>query len=201
MTPAWLAAELDIPYTQRTFSDIGDSPFRREINTLAAYRLVSGYEDGSFHPEQTITRAEFCAMLSAALDLPAPQKAPAFSDVKAYDWYADAVAAMAAQGCIAGFGDGSFRPDDTITYEQMVTILSSVAAWCSMEGYELAQEGVPIGEWLDYYHFSEWAQTPARALNKLGALVGGLAPTDPADRQTAAGMLCTLMENIHLLWD
>ena len=39
------------------FSDVSDSPFADAINTLAVYGLVSGYEDGTFHPEETITRA------------------------------------------------------------------------------------------------------------------------------------------------
>lgn len=201
IAPTDLAKELGLPHTARSFTDIGDAQFEREINTLAAYQLLGGYGDGTFRPENTVTRAEFCAMVATALDLPAKDKPMTFSDTNPDAWYVPAVSAMAARGYIAGFDDGTFRPNDTITYEQMVTILASVAAWCNMDGYDLAQQEVPAAEWPNYYQFSEWAQPSARVLDHLDALVGGQAPTDNGTRQVAAGMLCTLMENIHLLWD
>ena len=108
---------------------------------------------------------------------------------------------MASLGFISGYGDGTFRPDGTITYEEMVTILAAVAAWCNMEGAALNSQSVPAGEWADYNTYSSWAQTPARTLNTLGALVGDLAPADLCTRQAAAGTLCTLMEKIGLIWD
>ena len=88
-----------------------------------------------------------------------------------------------------------------ITYQEIVTILSSVAAWASMDGYELSQQDLSAEEWLEYYDFADWAQAPARNLDELGALVGDLAPTDNATRGVSAGMLCSPMEDIHLIWD
>lgn len=199
--PADLAETLDLDYTGRTFPDIADSPFREEIETLAAYQLLGGCEDGGFHPTDTVTRAEFCTMIATALNLSASGDAPTFTDVSADAWYADSISAMAAKGFVAGCGDGTFQPQATITYQEMVTILSSVAAWCSMEGYSLSQTELSAPEWAEYYEYADWAQVPARNLNELGALVGDLAPTDLGTREVAAGMLCSLMEGIHLLWD
>lgn len=198
MTPAALAEELGLDFESRMFSDVSDSPFADAINTLAVYGLVSGYEDGTFHPEETITRAEFASMVASALDLRVPEQ-NYFSDVAADAWYADGVNAMAAKGFFAGDGS-AFRPDDTITYEEMVTVLSSVAAWASLDGYELAQKNLSAGEWGSYYQFSEWAQTSARNLDALGALVGDQQPGDAGTRETAAGLLCALMEATHLIW-
>ena len=199
--PADLAAELGLDYTGRTFPDIEDSPFREEIETLAAYQLLGGYEDGGFHPQNTVTRAEFCTMIATALNLSPSGSAPTFTDVPSDAWYADSVSAMAGRGFVAGCGDGTFQPNATITYQEMVTILSSVAAWCSMEGYALSQTELSAPEWAEYYEYAAWAQAPARNLNELGALVGDLAPTDLGTREVAAGMLCSLMEGIHLIWD
>lgn len=199
--PSALAADLGLSYTARSFSDIAGSPFEREIRTLAAYQLLSGYSDGTFRPENTITRAEFCAMIASAFNLPSNEKALTFSDTSADAWYADAVSAMASYGFISGYSDGTFRPNSTITYEEMVTILAAVAAWSNMDGYDLAQAEIPAGEWLNYSAFSAWAQSPAYTLDSLGALVGDQVPTDSGTRETAAGLLCTLMESIHLLWD
>ena len=82
----------------------------------------------------------------------------------------------------------------------MVTVLSSVAAWASLNGYELAQENLSAGDWGNYYQFSDWAQTSARNLDELGALVGDQQPGNAGTRETAAGLLCALMEATHLIW-
>ena len=83
----------------------------------------------------------------------------------------------------------------------MVTVLSSVAAWASLDGYELAQENLPAGDWGNYYQFSDWARTSARNLDELGALAGDQQPGDAGTRETAAGLLCALMEATHLIWN
>jgi hypothetical protein len=201
IAPADLAEQLELPFAARTFSDVAESPFAREINTLATYELLSGYEDGTFRPENAITRAEFCAMVATALDLPANENALTFSDTPADAWFADAVSAMSTRGFIAGYEDGTFRPDSTITYQEMVTILSAVAAWSNMNSYDACQEKLTAADKDTYSQFADWAQSAARNLDQLDALVGNQTPDEAGTRQVAAGLLCTLMENINLLWD
>ena len=137
------------------------------------------------------------ALLAVVLTVPCALAAN-YNDT-ADHWAAKEIATWSDRGIIEGSG-GSFRPNDTITYEQMVTCLSSVAAWASMDGYELAQKNLSIGEWENYYMYSEWAQTSARNLDALGALVGDQQPQDPGTRETAAALLCALMEATHLIW-
>ena len=108
---------------------------------------------------------------------------------------------MADMGFISGYGDVTFRPDSTITYQEMVTILSAVAAWANMNIYDLSQQEVSAADWATYYEYAPWAQAPARNLASLDALVGDLAPADLGTRQVAAGMLYQIMEGIGLLWD
>ena len=201
VTPTQLALELGLDgYSPRgDFSDISSSAFQREIRTLATYGLLGGFEDGTFRPQSTVTRAQFCAMVATALDLPAGQRT--FSDVAGDAWYAGAVSAMADMGFLSGYGDGTFRPDATITQEQMAVILSAVAQWASMEGYELAQTGLTAQDLLTYYDYADWAQTAARNLGTMEALAGDLAPGDSVTREVAAASLCRLMEHIGLLWD
>lgn len=197
VTPAKLAESLGLDFHARTFADAADSPFATEIDTLSTFGLLEGYEDGTFRPTNAITRAEFCAMLANVLDLPEGQNL-SFSDVADDAWYNKAVSAMAARGFVSGMGDGTFRPDDTITYEQMVTILSSVAVWASMSAEELnGQTDISLA---DYQDFSPWAQRPAWIMDQLGALVGDLQPQDLATRETAAGMLYAMMDSLHMLW-
>jgi len=200
VSPARLAQEEKLDFHPRTFSDTADCQFAREIDTLAVYGLLGGYEDGSFHPQETVTRAQFAAMAASALDLPAGKSAK-FRDVSPDAWYAGAVSAMADMGFLSGNGDGTFSPDSTITYQEMVTALSKVAAWTSMDGYDLDQEDLKVEELLDFYGYDDWARVPARNLAVLDALIINIGPTEPVTREAAAATLCRLMESIHLIWD
>lgn len=200
LSPEEAAQELGLSFTSRTFSDTEDSEFAREIDTLAIYRILEGFDDNTFRPAQTITRAQFCAMAAAALNLP-DGKAGRFSDVPADSRYAGAITAMADMGFISGRGGNRFCPDQAITYQEMVSVLSRMAAWVSMDGYDLdRQELLPEAQ-ERYAGFSSWAQASARNLDELHVLAGDLAPSDPCSREVAAAMLCRLMERTHLIWD
>ena len=107
---------------------------------------------------------------------------------------------MANMGFVSGSG-GTFRPGQAITYQEMTSILSRVAAWVSMDGYDLDGLLLTPEEVEKYSDFAPWAQAPARNLDELNALAGDLAPTDPGTREIAAAMLCRLMERTHLIWN
>ena len=195
-----LAKTLGLDFIPRTLSDTDGTPYQREIDTLTTYRILSGYEDGGFHPADPVTRAQFCTMVASALDLP-DGKNSKFSDVRDGAWYAGAVTGMADMGFVSGYGDGRFGPGDIISYQEMVAILSRVAVWASMDGYYLNQEELTQEEQVKFGDYVQWAQIPARNLDALEALVEGPAPTDAGTREVAAAMLCRLMESIHLIWD
>ena len=200
LTPAQLAQQRGLTFTSRTFSDTVDCQYAREIDTLAAYHILNGYEDGRFHPDDTLTRAQFVTLVASALDLPAG-KVGQFSDVQEDQWFAAPVSAMTDMGFLSGRGDGTFGPNDTITYQEMVTVLSNVAAWTSMDGYDLNNSDLLPEELVEYYDWAEWARVPARNLDALEALTGELAPTDLVTREIAAATLCRLMESTHLIWN
>lgn len=197
-TPEELAIQLGLDYQPRfAFSDL---PEDEAVETLSVYGLVSGYEDGTFRPNNTITRAEFCALIRTALDLPANEQALTFSDTDPSAWYASPVSAMAARGFIAGYEDGTFRPNDTISYQEMVVILSSVAAWVSMEGDELNRQEQTMEDWIAYHDLPAWTQNPARNLTELGVTLDLSDPAAPATRLQAARLLYQLMDVTNLLW-
>jgi len=200
MAPADVAKTLGLNFTPRTFPDTADSPYAREIDTLAVYEIVSGYKDGKFHPGSFITRAQFCAMVASALDLP-DGRPGRFSDVKEGSWYAGAVDAMADMGFVTGYGNGAFGPNDVISFQEMTAILSRAAVWASMDGFELDGYDMTDQDRETYAGYAGWAQSSARTLDQLGALPEDIAPGTPGTRELAAGMLCRMMENIHLIWN
>ena len=202
VTPEKLASSLGLPFTARTFADLSDSPYAEEINTLASLQLLSGFGDGTFQPHTQITRGQFCAMISAALNLsPAPGLAEQrFCDMTDNLWMAGAVGAMADRGFIRGFEDGSFRPDAAITYQEVVTILNHVAAWATMNGYDYNKMPLAGQAVTTYGHYAPWAQLSARNLDLFGALLSDADPVHAVTREEAAASLCRLMEGCGLLW-
>ncbi|MBP3361053.1 MAG: S-layer homology domain-containing protein [Clostridia bacterium] len=92
------------------------------IYSLTQKGLLGGYEDGSFRPEQNLTRAEFCKLIVSAFNLKAEGKS-GFSDVSEDDWYSEYVAAVSMAGYINGVGNGCFMPDDNITRQDIAVIM------------------------------------------------------------------------------
>ena len=92
-----------------------------------AYVFDNGLMDGTagtaFSPLMTTNRAMVVTILWRLAGSPEPDAAPAFSDVAADSWYTDAVAWASENGIVKGYSDTVFAPDDTVTREQLATIL------------------------------------------------------------------------------
>lgn len=201
VTPAQAAQSLGLAYDCRwDYSDLSQSAYRDDVATLSAYGLLSGFPDGTFRPQQTITRAEFAVLLAAALNLRVSDPA-GFADVPAGAWYAQSVDAMAAKGFLAGRSSTVFAPQDNLSYEEMTTILSAISSWACMEGYAVADEPVPSGKQALYSGLSTWAQAPAWRLSTLGVELDLSAPQAPATRDQAAHLICQFLQASGLLWN
>ena len=85
--------------------------------------IVSGYEDGTFRPENTITREEFATMI-CRLKKYDTSVTGSFSDVPADHWAASYIAAMKANGIIGGYEDGSFGLGKNITRAEAIAIIN-----------------------------------------------------------------------------
>lgn len=108
------------------FSDVNSGEwYAQAINYLASIGILKGYEDGLFHPEQTITRAEFAAIASRFDKLEASDKST-FSDVDPNHWAADYINSAYLKGWIGGYPDGSFRTESSITRAEVVKIVNSM---------------------------------------------------------------------------
>ena len=88
---------------------------------------LSGYPDGSFGADRSITRAEVAQMFYALLKDKQVSAAKTFSDVSVDAWYADAVSTMAALGMMGGYPDGTFHPDAPITRAEFATVALAFA--------------------------------------------------------------------------
>jgi alpha-tubulin suppressor-like RCC1 family protein len=96
----------------------GETPSEKPLPEKTEQAFMSGYENGTFMPEKTVTRAEFVKMLVTGLggyDVNKDYGAPSFSDVAADKWYASYIAFAEQQGLASGYEDGTFHPEAPIT--------------------------------------------------------------------------------------
>lgn len=115
--------EIDIGNSQTDLKDIDKSWAKNIIASLAEKNIMKGYEDGSFRPDQMITRAEFAEIIKN-IDLKNQAKSP-FIDISGH-WAEEAINQAYANNRINGYEDGTFRPDNKITRAEAVKILNSV---------------------------------------------------------------------------
>lgn len=106
--------------------------------------IVSGYQDGSFRPDRTISRAEFTVMLVKALKLESGGEV--FADTASH-WAKDSIATAAAHGIINGYDENSFGPDDPVTREQAALIITRAARAESSDGAVSFTDSAQISPW------------------------------------------------------
>ncbi len=111
-----------------SYSDVAeDASYNEAVQVMSALGLLKGYEDGTFGPDKTITRAEFSAVIVRALGMEDAAAGAAvntiFPDVPASHWASGYVQIANQQGIVLGYEDGTFGPDDEVLYEQAVTMI------------------------------------------------------------------------------
>jgi len=199
---AKIAADASLALNSRAFTDTEDSFAHNAISLLAVHDLVSGYNDGTFRPEETITRAEFCALLCNAFNLNARfTSAVPFSDVAPGQWFYGAVSTMYEKGLISGYEDGTFHPNATITGQELVSILSNALRWLHKDGrsfHDMTYSQTQLSQYSDY---AVWARKAALILDRYGALDLQQSAQTAATRASAAQLLCSYMSALDLLWE
>jgi len=104
------------------FSDIASHWAKEDIIMVAGMGAITGYTDGSFKPDNKITRAEFVKILSGMLSLP-DGSGEKFSDVPSDKWFFPYVYAASSYGIINGISEDRFGPDEMITREDASVII------------------------------------------------------------------------------
>lgn len=112
------------PAWDNPFTDVGkESWYYPAVKFANQNELMNGVGDGLFCPGNLLTRAQLAQILYNKEGRPTVTGNSTFTDVKAGQWYTDAVTWAQTSGVVAGYDDGRFGPDDNITREQLVTML------------------------------------------------------------------------------
>ena len=118
-----LLNDQNVPATV-SFSDVPDGAWYADaVETLASLGMFTGYPDGTFHPNSTITRAEFAAAALSFADM-APSARCSFPDVSAQDWFYPYVASAASTAGSAATPTAPSRPSGSITRAEVAVIVN-----------------------------------------------------------------------------
>lgn len=186
----------------KSFPDIVSHSDRTAIEALAGRGIITGMPDGMFAPDNTMTRAEFAAVVVRALGLPA-KPGGNFADVPADAWYSEVVGTAFAYGIVTGVSDTAFSPDGTITREQAAVMVSRAAKLCGMDtDMELAAARNVLAGFMDYVTVSDWAFVPLAFCYDEQLLPGDsmeILPKQPITRAEIAHMLYRMLSEAALL--
>ncbi|WP_139996092.1 S-layer homology domain-containing protein [Paenibacillus paridis] len=159
---------VSLSHPNLSFSDIAGHWAEADIKRAILLGFVNGYADGTFRPNQPVTRAEFTAMLSRAIPLPLPsdgEVALNFTDLDLIpEWAKPYIAEAAAAGIITGYDDHTFRSKLLINRAEMSVMIARAAA------FDLTLNLTP--DYRDESQIPQWAKT-AVALSSEKALLNG----------------------------
>ena len=111
-------------FAKSTFPDVAGTKYEDAVTSLNKNGVINGFPDGTFRPQSYVTRAELCKLLVEALDLKQyGNPISSFLDVNYSDWYYEYVKAAVDNGIIIGYNDGTFRPNNNVSYSEMITML------------------------------------------------------------------------------
>lgn len=112
---------------QASFTDVdSDAWFNKYIGYLEDKDVLSGYEDGTFRPMDTITRGEISAVIARAQRYDLISYNGIFTDVTENDWAKDYIETLADKNIVSGYEDGTFGPYSPLTRAEAVAIINRV---------------------------------------------------------------------------
>lgn len=162
-----------------------------QIETIRLLGIVSGKSDKAFAPADSVTRAEFLAMLVRLFGFNAGADVKTFTDVSADDWFYDAVNAASSLGIAYGYENGAFDPNAVITREDM-----AVFAKRALDAAGVNPDHGITGVFSDDGDISDYAHDAVMYMSAIGAINGmgdgTFAPRATANRAQAAVIIYNL---------
>ena len=125
--------------------------------------LINGYQDGTFKPDDSITRAEFVTLVNHSFNYTLEADAT-FTDVNPPDWFAGEVARAVAAGYISGYEDNTFQPNQPIERQEVAVILARLLA--------LETDSVAVLDFADAAITPDWSRPSIAAVAKNNLMKG-----------------------------
>jgi len=109
-------------------SDIKGTKYEYAVTLLNGLGIINGYPDGTFKPGNPITRAEYTVIADKLAKLELEDGSGRFNDI-ALHWGEKYIETAAKNGLLSGYPDGTFRPDNLVTYAESLTILLNMLGY------------------------------------------------------------------------
>ena len=169
------------------FSDISEHWAEDSIKQAVLDGIIAGYPDGTFRPEEPVSRAEFTVMLAHALKLDGTGATLSFTDwAEIGAWAEEAIARAVQAGIVNGYEDGRFRPNAPITRAEMALMIA--------RALRLPTGATPQTGFSDDDRIPSWAKSAVEGLRRLGIVSGrGDGKYAPNDTATRAETVVTLL--------
>jgi len=185
------------------FTDVRESDwFYGDVKFVYENKLFSGTGDTVFAPYDVMTRAMFVTVLYRLEGQPSVSASNPFTDVANGQWYTNAILWASStdvgggQMLVGGYGDGIFGTNDTITREQIATLMYRYAAY---KGRNVGASA-DLSRYTDAGSISEYALSAMRWANSVGLITGAtsttLEPKTNATRAVVAAIFHRYVENI-----
>lgn len=172
--------------------DISASWAKSDIEALVKDGIINGYPDGTFRPENPVTRAEFARILARAFHYESSSRGD-FGDIRNH-WAEKDINALVEKGIIQGYPDGSFKPDAKISRAEMATMLTRAV---KLDGDFSANQ---FAWWPSFEDVPEtyWAYNQVEIANRLGIIPSVITtrfqPEQAANRGETAAMVRSARE-------
>lgn len=174
-TLALVITSVSVVSFAEAYTDVTESSaYYEAVESLSKLGIVTGYEDGTYKPEETVTRAEMAALIARIQGYEETAKANAntvFTDVPSTYWASGYVAQANGRGIINGYGDGTFGPDDAVKYEEAVKMIMATLGYTP---YAMNNGGYPTG-YLAAAQFYGVTKSVSNAVTGTGANRGTIA--------------------------
>jgi len=175
------------------FTDIteGFAYAEESINALAEKGIVNGIGKDQYAPEKSFTRGEFAKIMILSLGYEPMEYNGSFSDISSEDWEADYVQGAVDAGIFTGYPDGTYRPDNIITRQEIAAVTARGAVILELVSQEKLDKFImEKSDYLDKDSVPEWAENEVAWLEAEGIfedfIVENFEPTLEVDRAQAA---------------
>lgn len=176
------------------FSDIDNHWAKEWIKNAVGLGFVSGYEDGTFKPDRTITRAEFSTMLNKAMKIEITENIN-FSDVREKEWFYKEIQKSVAAGFFSGYENNTFRPNNPIKREEVAKVVAGAITTGNIDG-----EGATLLK--DYSTIQEWAKDSVNTVYNKGYILGYpdkmYMPSKALTRAEAVKIIFEIVDNENI---
>jgi S-layer homology domain len=146
-------------FAQTAFNDVQSDYWAAQfIQELSARQIIAGFPDGSFKPDQAVTRAQFAAMVRKAFQKAPQRQEIRFADVPSNFWASSAIQEAYTTGFLSGYPNNRFEPNQAIPRQQVLVSLANGLGYSASSDIEST-----LGYYNDSSNIASYARSPIAA--------------------------------------